>query len=78
VFTIDPIYIAEHGRRTLRDTTVYVSLRCDFIQDCRGVPVDGNHLRGRLPSGNGVQGGVFESWFEVRDDDDDDDRRAES
>lgn len=78
VFTIDPIYIAEHGRRTLRDTTVYVSLRCDFVQDCRGVPVDGNHLRGRLPSGNGGQGGVFESWFEVRDDDDDDDRRAES
>jgi len=78
VFTMDPIYIAEHGRRTLRDTTVYVSLHCDFIQDCRGVPVDGNHLRGRLPSGNGVQGGVFQSWFLVQDDDDDDDRRAES
>jgi hypothetical protein len=78
VFTIDPTYIADHGRRTLRDTTVYVSLHCDFIQDCRGVPIDGNHLRGRLPSGNGGQGGVFESWFEVRDDDDDDNRRAES
>lgn len=77
VFTIDPNYISGHGRRALRDTTVYVSLRCDFIPDCRGVPVDGNHLRGRLPSGDGVQGGLFESWFEVRDDDCDDDRRTE-
>ena len=73
VFTVDLAYLAEH-RRTLRNVAVYVSLRCDFIQDCRGVPVDGSHLRGRLPSGNGVQGGLFESWFEVRDDDED--RRA--
>jgi hypothetical protein len=77
VFTIDPNYIAEHGRRTLRGNTVFVSLKCDFVQDCRGVPVDGNHLRGRLPSGDGVQGGLFESWFEVRDDNHDNDRRTE-
>lgn len=44
-------------------TTVYVSLLCDFILDERGDPVDGNHLRGVLPSGNGVPGGTFESWF---------------
>ncbi|QUQ65631.1 hypothetical protein [Kutzneria sp. CA-103260] len=77
VFTIDEAYIAEHGRRSLHDVVISVSLRCDFIQDCRGVPVDGNHLRGRLPSGDGVQGGLFESWFEVRDEDHDD-RKAES
>jgi hypothetical protein len=74
VFTIDPAYLAEYGRRSLHDVVIYVSLRCDFILDCRGIPVDGNHLRGRLPSGDGVQGGLFESWFEIRDDD----RRAES
>lgn len=67
VFTIDPDYLSERGRRGLHDVVVQVSLRCDFIPDCRGIPVDGNHLRGRLPSGDGVQGGLFESWFEVRD-----------
>lgn len=67
VFTIDPDYLTERARRSLHDVVVYVSLRCDFIPDCRGIPVDGNHLRGKLPSGDGVQGGLFESWFEVRD-----------
>jgi uncharacterized protein YwbE len=42
---------------------VHVSLLCDFILDENEVPVDGNHLRGRLPSGNGTAGGTFESWF---------------
>ena len=49
--------------------TIQVTLRCDFILDCHGNPVDGNHLRGRLPSGDGVMGGTFESWFRVVDDD---------
>ncbi|NUT50354.1 MAG: hypothetical protein HOV94_24060 [Saccharothrix sp.] len=44
---------------------VHVSLLCDFILDKDGVPVDGNHLGGRLPSGNGTAGGTFESWFQV-------------
>jgi hypothetical protein len=66
VFTIDPDYLHGRGRRGLHDVSVHVSLRCDFIPDCRGIPVDGNHLRGELPSGDGVQGGLFESWFEVR------------
>jgi hypothetical protein len=80
VFTIDPDYLNERARRAIVDRVVYVSLRCDFIQDCRGIPVDGTHLRGRLPSGDGVQGGLFESWFRVcdGDDDGDDDRRTES
>jgi hypothetical protein len=51
----------------LANNIVYVSLKCDFILDCHGNPVDGNHLRGRLPSGNGTPGGVFESWFRVVD-----------
>lgn len=50
--------------------TVQVTLRCDFILDCHDNPVDGTHLRGRLPSGNGVMGGDFQSWFRVVRDDD--------
>jgi hypothetical protein len=48
--------------------TIHVTLRCDFILDCHDNPVDGDHLRGRLPTGNGVPGGTFESWFRVVDD----------
>lgn len=77
VFTIDRDYLTDRGRRALHGATIYVSLRCDFIPDCRGIPVDGNHLRGRLPSGNGVQGGLFESWFRVRGHRDDGDHRDE-
>ncbi|CAN7806228.1 hypothetical protein LJR267_010701 [Paraburkholderia hospita] len=50
--------------------TIQVTLRCDFILDCHGNPVDGTHLRGRLPTGNGVVGGDFQSWFRVVSDDD--------
>jgi hypothetical protein len=50
--------------------TIQVTLRCDFILDCRGNPVDGTHLRGLLPTGNGIMGGNFESWFRVVSDDD--------
>lgn len=48
--------------------TIHVTLRCDFLIDCHGNPVDGNHLRGRLPSGDGVMGGTFESWFRLLSD----------
>jgi hypothetical protein len=44
---------------------VYITLKCDFLLDCHGVAVDGNHLGGVLPSGDGVPGGTFESWFRV-------------
>ena len=53
------------GRDNIGDTFVYVTLKCDFILDCHELPVDGNHLRGRLPSGNGRPGGEFVSWFRV-------------
>ncbi|MBP2328882.1 hypothetical protein JOF56_009267 [Kibdelosporangium banguiense] len=44
---------------------VYVSLLCDFLTDENGSQIDGSHLGGRLPTGNGVPGGVFDSWFQV-------------
>ena len=52
---------------SLAGSTVFVRLKCDFIIDVRGQAVDGTHLAGRLPSGNGTQGGTFESWFTIVD-----------
>jgi hypothetical protein len=72
-------YLSDDGRTavyeirkpaTYRSHILHVTLRCDFLIDCRRRPVDGAHLGGRLPSGNGTPGGVFESWFHVVDDDD--------
>jgi hypothetical protein len=74
VFTIDPdLWDRSHRpparrgtwRPGLQGQFVVVTLLCDFILDCHGNPVDGDHLRGRLPSGNGTPGGVFRSWFTV-------------
>jgi hypothetical protein len=56
-------------RPRLENTTVYVTLYCDFVLDCHGNPVDGDHLRGLRPTGNGVEGGVFKSWFDIVADD---------
>jgi hypothetical protein len=76
VFTIDPGLWDRDRRQQARRGTwrpglqaqfVVVTLLCDFILDCHGNPVDGHHLRGRLPSGNGTPGGVFRSWFAVSD-----------
>jgi hypothetical protein len=64
VFTIHPDYY-RYRESTIAGATVYVTLKCDFILDCHEHPVDGAHLRGRLPSGDGVPGGQFESWFRV-------------
>jgi hypothetical protein len=44
---------------------VFIRLACDFVLDWKGEAVSGAHLGGRLPSGNGVEGGVFESWFSL-------------
>jgi hypothetical protein len=58
-----------YGRDSLTPgTRVLVTLHCDFLLDCRGRPVDGNHLGGRAPTGDGVPGGTFQSWFTVVDD----------
>ncbi len=41
-----------------------VVLRSDLVIDVeQGLPVDGNHVDGLLPSGNGFPGSSFESWF---------------
>lgn len=63
VFTIDEDYF--RARRNIAGSTVFVTLKCDFILDCHSNAVDGNHLGGRLKSGNGTAGGTFESWFHV-------------
>jgi hypothetical protein len=67
VFPLDPTYLreSEWGRDNIADSFIYITLRCDFVLDCHDVPVDGNHLHGRLPSGDGRPGGEFVSWFRV-------------
>lgn len=70
VFTIDPDYIRtrydDHRRaENIAGDMVYVTLECDFILDCHGNPVDGDFLRGLFPTGDGVPGGKFKSWFRV-------------
>ena len=68
VFVIDPEMLGGRDREDIAGDFVYVKLKCDFILDCHGVPVDGSHLKGRLPSMRGIPGGVFESWFRVVED----------
>jgi hypothetical protein len=43
-----------------------VTVLCDFLLDKKNSKaVDGDFLGGVLPTGNGVPGGAFESWFSV-------------
>lgn len=66
VFTIDPAYLdRRRHRENIAGSSVYVALKCDFIVDCHGNAVSGKHLGGRLASGDGLPGGIFESWFRV-------------
>lgn len=45
---------------------VEIEIRCDLIEDCSGVPVDGNARgMGLVPSGNGTPGGTHFSCFRV-------------
>jgi hypothetical protein len=68
---IDPGYAEHCLRRGSFD--VFVTLRCNVLIDDRGLVVDGN-LLARLngddvivgpPTGDGIPGGTFESWFRV-------------
>ena len=63
VFKIDDDFF--RAQRNLVGNDLYVTLKCDFLLDCNGIAVDGDHIGGRLPSGDGVAGGTFESWFRV-------------
>ena len=69
----------EFARHHLHDHSfdLYISLRCDKVIDERGLAVDGDLLATRLedeereyvikyPTGNGIPGGLFESWIRVR------------
>ena len=68
----------EYARHHLQEQNfdVIITLQCDKVIDERGVPVDGNLLAGfreggeeymlRYPTGNGIPGGLFESWIRVR------------
>lgn len=66
----DPRPSPTGGFRYLIGHTVYVTIKCDFLLDCEGQAVDGDHIGGRLPTGDGIAGGTFESWFTVVSDDD--------
>lgn len=77
VYTIDPGFLDDTDAHedNIAGYWVNVTLRCDFILDCHHQPVDGNFLRAHLPTGDGVPGGAFESWFRVTTDLDDDAER---
>ena len=55
--------LREEGREFI---IIHVTLRCDFILDFEGKAVDGDHVGAITPTGNGNQGGRFESWFRLR------------
>ena len=65
VFTIERKDLT--GRKTIAGSTLYITLKCDFILDCHNNPVDGNFLCAQFPTGDGISGGTFESWFHVVD-----------
>ena len=66
-FTSDFRY-RQTTRETLQiDDRVLITVRTAFLLDHCGRPVDGTHVGGRMPTGNGVGGDVFESWFFVRE-----------
>jgi hypothetical protein len=60
------ILTGEDRGLTLSNHVVFVTIYCDFILDCHDNPVDGNFLGGKFPTGNGVKGSTFRSWFRVR------------
>lgn len=45
------------------DDILRVLIHADFIIDTKGRPLDGNHIGGKLPTGNGSAGDDFLSWF---------------
>lgn len=57
-------YAREH--LDMQSFDLFLTLRCDQVTDHRGLAVDGDFIAHRLPTGNNVQGGAFESWIRVR------------
>lgn len=64
VFKMHPLFL-EPNRGSPVNSVVNVALYGDFILDEAGRPVDLDHLRGTVPSGNALAGGVFRSWFVI-------------
>nr|WP_221382021.1 hypothetical protein [Actinoplanes polyasparticus] len=68
VFTIDPDTLRVSRRRDgqpgIVGDAIFVTLYGDLVHDCHGRPVDADFF-GSFPSGDGVRGGVFRSWFLV-------------
>jgi hypothetical protein len=69
---IDPLYARNRLEKTRFE--LYLLLRCNLIVDDRGSPVDGELLAGLdsdgeyatiFPTGDGLPGGLFESWIRV-------------
>jgi hypothetical protein len=69
---INSNYAHERLDRTPFD--LYLLLRCNLVVDDHGYPVDGDFLAGVdtdgdyvavLPTGDGIAGGLFESWIRV-------------
>jgi hypothetical protein len=69
---IDPHYARNRLEKTRFN--LYLMLRCNLIIDELGSPVDGDLLGGldgdgdyvtKFPTGDGVPGGLFESWIRV-------------
>ncbi|MCK4396315.1 carboxypeptidase regulatory-like domain-containing protein [candidate division WOR-3 bacterium] len=54
-----------YGAERFIDREFKVVLKSDFIQDKDEKALDGNFIGGEPPSGNGFQGGDFESWFKL-------------
>lgn len=44
---------------------IRVTIKSDFLIDDKKRAVDGNHIGGKRPTGDGIQGGDFESWFRL-------------
>jgi hypothetical protein len=77
VLEIDPEYAKRHLHD--REFDLFITLKCDVVLDEHGHAVDGNllarlheddegHKRYQVmtPTGDGVPGGLFESWIRVR------------
>ena len=68
VYKMNPLRGRDRNFEYLVNTTVFITLLCDFIEDCRGDAVDGDFVSARFPTGDGRKGGTFRSWFHVVED----------
>jgi hypothetical protein len=69
-FVVDVDWIKEEIRtkksELFEGVDISVILRSSLIHNKNGKALDGDFINSKLPTGNGVQGGDFVSWFSVR------------